>query len=376
MNILHTIASLGTAAGGPSRTVPALCEALRAVPGLNVRIATSKASNFGSNVRLPHVPVHESVARNTKDWVKTLSDYLNCFGADSRDSGLILHDHGQWLPINRASARVARKNRIARIVTPRGMLSPWAMQHRRWKKTAAWYCFARRDVFSANVVHATSELEAEELRQLGLKNPVAIIPNGVDRPLLDVTTVPKKKQVLFLSRLHPKKGVSELVQVWRKIRPEGWELILAGPDESAIVPKLALTAADTVRWAGDVEGDEKWRLLAESRLFVLPSYSENFGVVVAESLIAGTPVIATHGTPWASLLQHGCGWWISMTPQILEDTLRQALARPAEDLLAMGVRGRDFAISAFGWTAIAEQIADVYRWMLTGGAVPSCIQIR
>jgi glycosyltransferase involved in cell wall biosynthesis len=376
VTVLHTVGSLGIAAGGPSRTVPSLCEALLSTGRQNLQIVTGGSSRFGDNVSLPHVPVREFPANSMRQWRASLQQLISCnVGADD-DQVTILHDHGQWLPINRASASIARTAGIPRIVTPRGMLSPWAMRHRWWKKQIAWYSFARRDLRDAKVVHATSELEANELRQLGVKNPIAVIANGVDRPPLDVTTIQKKNQVLFLSRLHAKKGVKQLVDVWRKIQPCDWDLILAGPDESHLISSLELTPRDTIRWVGEVEGARKWQLLAESRLFVLPSYSENFGVAVAESLIAGTPVITTHGTPWSSVVERGCGWWIPMTPQDLEDAIRLALECSPEDLASMGRRGCEFASSAFGWTSIAEQMADVYRWMLLGGPVPATIRLN
>jgi glycosyltransferase involved in cell wall biosynthesis len=180
--------------------------------------------------------------------------------------------------------------------------------------------------------------------------------------------------MLFLSRLHPKKGVAELVAAWRAVRPAGWRLVLAGPDEARMLDSLRLAADDAISYVGEVEGDEKWRLLRSAAVTVLPSYSENFGVVVAESLMAGTPAIATHGTPWSSLEENRCGWWIPMTADSLETTIRAVTRTDLDSLAGMGRRGREHAIACFTWPAIGVQMAQVYRWLAGTAGMPGCVQ--
>ena len=124
------------------------------------------------------------------------------------------------------------------------------------------------------------------------------------------------------------------------------------------------------------EGRAKAQLLADASLFILPSHSENFGLVVAEALMAEVPVIATHGTPWRLLDEESCGWWIAMERSELSRVLRAAMATPIDELRAMGVRGRQAAESRFGWPQIAREMADVYDWILGGGRAPACIDLR
>lgn len=373
--ILHTVGSLGKDAGGPSRTVPALCQNLIEVGVADVAIITGRSVKFGQNRLLDNVRVIEADCGRTSHWERLIFELLSQSNGAGSSRKTLLHDHGQWLPINRASARLARRYAIPRIVTPRGMLSPWAMNYRRWKKQAAWRLFARRDAASATVLHATSDLEANEFRQIGLKNPIAVIPNGVDFPELDFDSVTKKRQVLFLSRVHPKKGIAELVDVWRELNPQGWNLVLAGPDEMNMVSSLRIEDTDRIQYVGEVEGETKWQLLAESSVFVLPSYSENFGVVVAEALAAGTPVITTHGTPWKSLEDECCGRWIPMDRASLLSTLRSVLAMSDEELREMGNRGKAFALREFGWNGIATEMQQVYKWILGEGGIPSCVHL-
>jgi glycosyltransferase involved in cell wall biosynthesis len=344
LRVIHTVNSINPAQGGPSRTVPALCRSLaEARPGWEIELVTSRGD------------LVESVASDSPD---------------------VFHDHGQWLPLNHASAVNARRAGVPRIISPRGMLSPWSRRHRRWKKSLAWALYAGRDLASAAVLHATSELERQELRDLGVAQPIAVIANGVDltatltRPADAIT----RPYVLFMSRLHEKKGVRELLQAWNSIEHGEWELILAGPDEQGLMNRLTLPS--DARYVGMVDGDAKSQLLAEARLFVLPSYSENFGVVVAEAMMAEIPVIATHGTPWSVLEHERCGWWIPMEKSRLVATLQAAMGTPLDGLRAMGERGRRVAESRFGWPQIAREMAAVYEWLVAGGQAPACVDIR
>jgi glycosyltransferase involved in cell wall biosynthesis len=340
---IHTVSSIDPRDGGPSRTVPALCRYLAVRhPDWSIELATSRSE-------------------------------LASLSAGQRP--VLYHDHGQWLPINHASSVRARREQAPRVVSPRGMLSPWARRQKRWKKTLAWLLYARRDLANAAVLHATSDLERDELRAMGIRQPIAVIPNGVDfMPLGDGSD--KRTQppyVLFLSRVHEKKGIRELLDVWAKIDHGDWQLIIAGPDEQGLIKHRVLPP--DVTYVGMVDGDVKQRLLAEASLFVLPSYSENFGVVIAEALNAGTPVITTHGTPWQALEEESCGWWIPMSTGHLAATLVAAMATPPGILRAMGARGMRLANQRFGWTEIADDMTAVYEWLIRGGSPPACVDV-
>lgn len=376
IDVIHTIGSLGAKAGGPTRTVRSLCvHVQQADRAIQTQIATTQAGKFGPNVIIEDVPIVAMGHRGSRsEQIRNITQIIGGGNYERKTTDLLLHDHGQWLGINRASAEVARRMEIKRIVTPRGMLTPWALSQRRIKKLVAWNWFARKDIQQADVIHATSQLEADELRDLGLVQPIAIIPNGVDIWNPHRQTHQKTKTALFMSRIHPKKGVKELVKAWRQLSPKGWNLKLAGPDESDIIASLALSNEDSISYVGEVEGDVKWNLLSEASLFVLPSYSENFGVVVVESLMAGTPVIATHGTPWRKLVDHGCGWWIPMTNESLICTLDESTKCSEETLRKMGERGRQLAINDFGWNFVGEEMASVYRWICGHCEAPGCVQ--
>lgn len=376
--ILHSVASLSEDKGGPSRTVPSLCEALADTGQALVSLVTARSAN---NLLPPpeKVAAYEVPAYQESRWIdncKAFTKVLSSMCLEARVQ--LIHDHGQWLGNNRAAAKVSRDQDLPRIVSPRGMLSPWSLRYRRWRKRLAWLLFARRDLQSAQVIHATSELEARELRLLGVRSPIAVIPNGVE--ILSCRICKHDlgyRRALFVSRIHPKKGLLNLIDAWSQINTEGWELLIAGPDECGhakqVRERIAECRAANVRVVGPVQGQAKQDLFSSADLFVLPSYSENFGVVVAEALAAGVAVITTHGTPWALLEQERCGWWIPPEVQHLRDALVEAMSMDVGELHAMGGRGQDVARRAFSWNAVATQMLEVYRWQIVGGSFPSTV---
>lgn len=184
------------------------------------------------------------------------------------------------------------------------------------------------------------------------------------------------RRALFVSRMHAKKGVLELVEVWARVNPQGWqcELVytLNGEEERAYEAKVKarikeLGLETQFILTGPLNDDDKWAAYARADLFVLPTYSENFGIVVAEALWAGVPVITTKGTPWQELEDHRCGWWIDLPPkESLEAALREAMSLPRESLHAMGERGRQLVEEKYTWKAVCDAMVKGYRRIVDG----------
>ncbi len=380
LRILLTVADLSPASGGPARSVPGLARAL-AQSGAQVEILTLApvgGKAMPTDVPTTFVPADESRFRDLRamgPWRERLRQHCAAGAVD------LIHDAGMWLPVNHSTAAVAAQFRLPRVVSPRGMLEPWARGHRPAKKALAWRLYQHRDLERAALLHATSDVEAAGLRAAGLKNPIAVIPNGIAVPKLEkARPTAKTRRALFLSRLHPKKGLIELVEAWATVRPADWKLIVAGPDEGGHLAEVrkAVGAAGleaVFEFVGAVDDSAKWELYRGAELFVLPTHSENFGLVIAEALASGLPVITTHGTPWREIESERLGWWIPTGAEPLARALREATALPPGTLMEMGARGRRLIAEGYDWSRVAEQMASVYGWLLGRNDRPDCVEV-
>lgn len=386
--VLHTVASLNTATGGPARSVPGLAAALEA-RGTPVRILTLDYSELGGLA-----PDAARLARRIRPnpLTRPLRGWSPAYAAACRDEAAqaaLVHNHGLWMFPNRDAARAAALAHKPLIISPRGMLGSWALQRNRLAKRLVRAWWQDRVLAQAAAFHATSEAEAADLRRCGIRQPIALLPNGVDLPegdppprsLID-TALPAargRRLLLFLSRLHPKKGVEELIAAWsaqsRALRAD-WHLVVAGPDLTGHRPVVEAAAARdpdpaSISLPGPVEGPLKHALLHHAEAFVLPTKEENFGIVIAEALAHGTPALTTHAAPWKALLDGDCGWWIPDDAGALRDTLGSILASSPESLAARGTRGRALVTRTLAWPSIAERMAAFYDWILHSGPQPS-----
>jgi glycosyltransferase involved in cell wall biosynthesis len=392
--ILFTVSHLHPENGGLARSVPALSHALAGL-GLGVEIfCLHHGTGFGKPLAPAAVPVNfvdcQSALLRRARWSPRFSARLRerCRAGSFQ----IIHDNGVWLPTNHGAAVVSRDLKLARIVSPRGMLAAWSLRQRGWKKRMAFRFYQRRDLQTAQVLHATSPAEAAEFRALGLTAPVAVVPNGVELPPAVPQSAIGNRQsaiqtILFLSRIHPKKGLQNLVQAWATLKaanPQSvaqWRIVVAGGDEGGHLEVIkaeirAAGLASDFQFLGPVDGLAKWELYRAADLFVLPTHAENFGLVIAEALACGVPVITTTGTPWAELTSNRCGWWIGIGAEPLAAALREAVAAPREALAAMGERGRQLIEAKYVWPQVAKQMCAVYGWMLGRNEKPGFVQDR
>ncbi len=388
LRVIHTIGSLRRNAGGPTRTVTALCRELGRL-GVGVELLSRAGTDStGEQDLLPPAETVNTTLITDGPWRWIPAAWYFSFRAQLRRrcvswGEVLIHDHGLWLPTNYAAAAVAREFCQPLIISTRGMLEPWALNHRAWKKRLAWRLYQRRNLDTARVLHATAQQEVESLRRLGLCQPIALIRNGVELPesTFGAKPVESPRIALFVGRIHPVKGLLPLVDAWSRVRPEGWRMIIAGPDEgghrAAVEERIrgAGLSAD-FQIIGPVDDAEKAALFRRAEVFVLPSFTENFGVAAAEALAAGVPVITTKGTPWDGLIQHRCGWWVELGVDPLVTALEEATRTRREVLGEMGDRGRAYAQGAFGWPGIAQEMLAVYQWMLGQGDRPECVQME
>ena len=359
MRVLITATSLRADYGGPAFSVSLLAAALGA-RGLTIGLWAADGSAPGTEL----LPSGAQVRRMEGP----LRDVVAALAPDA------IHDNGLWLPHNHRVAELAREAGLPRIVSTRGMLEPWAVRHKGLKKKLAWGLYQRRDLVRASSLHTTAEPEAENLAALKLGPPIVTIPNGVDLPPADAARPEHRmRTALFLGRLYPVKGLPMLVQAWAKVRPRGWRLTIAGPDEAGhrAVVEAAVAAAglgEAISFTGPVEGAAKAALLREADFLVLPSHSESFGMVVAEALAQGTPALTTTAVPWPALEDRGCGWRAAPTVDALAEALRQATICDRTTLLAMGAAGRQFVAETLGWDRVAAAFSAHYEGLVRAPA--------
>lgn len=348
MKIFLSVASLRRSYGGPAFSVSQLSGALTD-GGAQVCVWTPDGSAATSDL----VPTGVD---------RMVGDVAECIGRFAPD---LIHDNGLWLPHNHRLATLSRRLRIARVVSTRGMLEPWAFRHKGWKKRLAWELYQRRDLVGAAALHATADAEATNLAALALGPKVEMIGNGVETPKLGSRVKTGPMTALFMGRLYPVKGVPMLIQAWAGVSPQGWRLRLAGPDEAghraeleALVVKHRLT--QVVEFLGPLSGQAKAAAFEEADLFVLPSHSESFGMAVGEALSYGLPVLTTTAVPWPMLEERRCGWRAPPSVAGLAHVVRRVTAMARPDLAIMGSRGRSLILERFSWSSTAAKMLTLY----------------
>lgn len=370
MKICIFTATIDKKGGGPSRSVPILAKGLAHV-GVDVTLMAGESDDMnthaveGQNVKLITFP------RDIKE--TDLEQML----VDGRYD--LIHAQGIWIPLYHKMCKIARKHNIPYMMTPRGALEPWCYYDKeflkRIKKKVAMAVYQHNDIQKAACVLATADMEANNLRNLKFTNPIAVIPNGIEideypcRPKESLAQC--KKQVIFLSRVVSKKGVDILIDAWIKVHQSypDWSVIIVGNGDKEYIDSLNEQIArnglsDCINILPPAFGKEKYKLYAESSLFVLPTHSENFGMVIAEALACGVPVITTKGTPWGILEETNSGWWIELSQKNLEDALLKTLSLPIEELFEMGQRGSEMVRKNFYYVEVAKKLAKTYEWIV------------
>jgi len=387
LKVIQVVHSLHPNGGGVTKTVTQLSDRLADQKEISVEVlcqqSKDKLLSIGKNNHVQYHEVDESSSSTSRflslGFKKTLQKKLII----QSDTPTVIHNNGLWLPVNHWAVQVASKFNIPIVTQPHGALEPWALENNKIKKKIAFNLYQKQDLLKSNLLLATAESERQNLRALGFSGPIAVLPNGIEFPQQPVNFTKKvygsngTKTALFLSRIHKKKGLINLVQAWSTIRPKGWRLKIVGPDENNHldeVKQAALTAGiiGDIDFLDPIDGEEKDLVFRSSDLFVLPTFSENFGVVIAEALSYGIPVITTRGAPWSDLEKFGCGWWIDVGVSPLVEALRSAMGLPSIELKNMGIKGHSY-VQRYNWNEISKEMESIYRWLLNDGVRPSCV---
>ncbi|WP_437191432.1 glycosyltransferase [Planctomicrobium sp. SH527] len=306
----------------------------------------------------------------------------------------IVHVQGVWMYPSLLNSQLSKRFKWPYLISPHGMLDPWALANSRWKKRLVAWRFEKRHLQRATCLHALCDSERQSMREFGLTNDICVIPNGVelDDRLLDGEPVwsgsipADKKVMLFLGRLHPKKGLRELILAWARLRQrsahlvDDWALAIAGWDQSGHAQELQrlideLGLRNDVFLVGAVFGDAKLIALRSATAFILPSKSEGLPMAILEAWAQRLPVAMTA----ACNLPEGVDAQAAFEIKLLDDSniegLEHFLTLPDSSLKAMGDRGRKLVEDRFTWATVAHQLRETYDWALNGGPTPASVEM-
>ncbi|MCE9616606.1 MAG: glycosyltransferase [Lentisphaerae bacterium] len=300
--------------------------------------------------------------------------------------GAVMHLHGLWKLPSLAVLRTARKRRVPAVISPSGMLDAWALRQSACKKRLVRFAYEDANLRESPCIHVLCQPELDQVRAFGLRNPVAIIPNGVDLPPPESDAADPapaewhgRRIALFLSRLHPKKGLDELIPAFARCDPDrhGWALAIAGPDEggyeAVLRRQIAAAGSPFIRLVGPQYGPAKDAWLRRADLFVLPSFSEGFPIALLEALAAGVPALMTPACNFPECERAGAAITVAPERHALADGLRRFWAMSSEARRDMGQRGHQLVARGYTWPNVAAQMLAVYRWTLGQGDQPSCV---
>lgn len=340
-------------------------------------------------MRIVHVTEQIEGASGVATFVRELNTGLNTFGMDSQmvtvgnllslNACDILHIHGLWLPGYHHASQWARYNNIPIVWSTHGMTAPWSMRYKRWKKWLAWRLYQKRDLRHAAMIHCTTDLEVNWNHQLGVDRSF-VVPLGTHECSTGETQTHGERiipHVLFVGRLHPVKGLENLIRAWDEVVHNSkdndqcmfWHLRIVGPDEGGYLSNLKalvshLSLDEQVEFAGPKFGSDLSREYDECDCLILPSYTENFGATVVDALAHGKPCIASTFTPWRVLREKGCGWWIGNQPEDLAFVIREMIAIGDVKRREMGIRGCELVKEKFTWDAVTKMMIAEYNKIL------------
>ncbi len=428
MRVAHVLVSLSRKSGGLFHSVAGLANAEADMPGMEVDVhgVSDEFTMVDRGRWTPLVPrIHAGQGPAFLGWAPGMRKAVMEGGYD------IIHNHGLWQDVSRIGFSWQRRTGRPHIVSPRGMLDPWALANSGWKKKLAGAVFENRHLREATCLHALCEAEARSMRAYGLRNPIAVVPNGVALPaqrgvqcsVFSVQPAKEVRTLLFLGRLHPKKGLPEAMRAWAEVakgRDIEWRFVIAGWDQGgheaelkklcgelglrwADVPAAALTensklntGNSSVVFAGPAFGETKEALLRSADAFILPSLSEGLPMSVLEAWAYGLPVLMTEECNLPEGFAAGAAIGIGGTgradqrtkgPEVRDQFsepkgqtvgiatgMRRIMEMTVEERVAMGARGRALVEEQFTWPKVAAQMKAVYEWVLGTGPRPDCVR--
>lgn len=393
MNILFVTGSMSRLAGGLFETVRKTAQQLIRYSEVDLRVVA--VEDVYSENDLQHwVPVipHSMKAYGPTNlgYMPSFFDYLNSQCLD------LIHSHGIWMYSDYVISKMKKRQSFSYVVTPQGMLDPWALQNSRWKKWVAEILYEKKFLTRASCLHSLNHSETQSMRDYGLKGPFCQIPNGIDLSDSSMPTYPPpwktpfsgdKKIVLYLGRIHPKKGLSQLLHGWKQFQfrdaqsAKQWGLIIVGWDQGGhetALKKLCreLGLESSVHFAGPLHGEAKHAAFQNADAFILPSFSEGLPMAVLEAWQHKLPVLMTVSCNLPEGFEEDAAVHIGNSPESIAHGLSKLASMGEKHRSEMGHRGFRLLETTFNWEKIAADLHAVYTWILGGGTPPECVLLK
>lgn len=375
MRILNTIPNLDIKSGGPSTCTYYLLKGLNRFEDVQADILTLKSKDTKWNDSFIKYVSDDSISSFV--YSRNLKRYL--FECGKYD---LYHANSLWTYPSHITNIIAQKVNSPFILSPHGMLYPQALSVSKWKKYIAYSLYQRKDIENATVLHATCSIEMQYMRDLGLKNTIAVIPNClyVNRQLLiDRKTTNSVRRFGFIGRINRIKNIDRILYAWkclgRKTSNSMLEIIGSGDKvyETELKEYVQKNKFQNVIFLGFLSGERLQKAIRQLDFLILPSKSENFGMVVPEALINRVPVIASRYTPWEELNTYLCGWWVDNDVQTLHDIICEAIEMSESDRIVMGNNGRNLVLNKYTVEQVSSQMKHLYEWILNGGQKPDFV---
>lgn len=403
------LSSVSRLAGGLQNSVRCLHQALAALPDMEVSVfGTEDIYSAEDAPEWAPVPVTLCPIRGPSAFSYAPSMLERLLESDIE----IIHSHGIWQYPSLAVGRWYARKRLPYMISPHGMLDPWAVRNSHWKKILAHAVYQGSHLRSAACIRALCESEARAVRYYGLKNPICTIPNGIDVPDIDAETLKaerlksRRRILLFLGRLHPKKGLPNALRAWNMLTGQGsgsrgqedWQFVIAGWDQGGhevelkrLCKNLGLAYTDapafdftgdrnlttdngaSIIFTGPAFGETKDALLRRASAFILPSFSEGLPMSVLEAWSYRLPVLMTDECNLPEGFAAYAALRIGTDAKSIAEGFRSLFSAPGSSLDSMGRNGQRLVEERFSWPQIALQMKEVYDWTLGGGAKPGCL---
>jgi len=409
---VNITSSISRSAGGLFESVRRLVQELSLTPMILSVLGTSDAfTDKDIKAWDPiFVQAFKPVGHQQFGYSPRFSQYLNLFQPD------LIHTHGIWTYSSIATLSYHRKRKVPYVISPHGMIDPWAIKNSSWKKIPAYYLYEGSHLTNAACMRALCESEADSFRAYGLKNPIAIIPNGIDLPEegkgeeVNAKGENGVKTLLFLGRIHPKKGLSNAIRAFAKALDARrstlgcsvqWQFVIAGWDQGGheaelmnLCDELGLSFSHkmhethkgddlgvnsnntSVLFHGSAFGEKKDDLLRSADAFILSSFSEGLPMSVLEAWAYGVPVLMTQECNLPEGFAADAALKIGTDVESIDKGMDELFSMSEADLSTMGAKGRKLVEERFTWKKVAAQMAGVYEWMLGGGVPPDCVSLH